>query len=52
MTGPMIAFAPTASSSASTNTTAEWPREKKNPTHSGRCPSLINLRVVLSIAEI
>ena len=30
----------------------EWPREKKNPTPSGRRPSCISLRVVLSIAAM
>ena len=40
------------SSSASPNTTDEWPREKKNPTLSGRWPSFISLRVVLSIAAM
>ena len=28
----------------------EWPREKKNPTDSGRLPSAISFRVVLSMA--
>jgi len=32
------------------NTTVEWPSEKKNPTLSGRLPSAISLRVVLSMA--
>ena len=43
---------PKFSSTASTNTTLEWPREKKNPTESGRLPSLTSLRVVLSIAAM
>ena len=30
----------------------EWPREKKNPTDSGRLPSLTSLRVVLSMAAM
>jgi len=47
-----MAFAPIASSIASANTTVEWPSEKKNPTASGRCPSLISLRVVLSMAAM
>ena len=38
--------------SASTNTTLEWPREKKKPTDSGRLPSLTSLRVVSSIAAM
>jgi len=43
---------PTFSSTASANTTVEWPREKKNPTDSGRLPSPASLRVVLSIAAM
>jgi hypothetical protein len=43
---------PKFSSSASRNTTVEWPREKKNPTDIGRSPSLTSLRVVLSIAAM
>ena len=43
---------PKFSSSASTNTTLEWPREKKKPTDSGRLPSLTSLRVVLSMAAM
>ena len=43
---------PKFSSSARTNTIVEWPREKKNPTDSGRLPSLTSLRVVLSIAAM
>jgi hypothetical protein len=43
---------PKFSSTASTNTTLEWPREKKNPTLSGRSPSLTSLRVVLSMAAM
>lgn len=30
----------------------EWPSENQKPTDSGRCPSLISLRVVLSIAAM
>ena len=37
---------------ASRNTTLEWPREKKNPTESGRLPSPTSLRVVLSMAAM
>ena len=33
-------------------TIVEWPREKKKPTLSGRWPSVISLRVVLSIAPM
>ena len=43
---------PKFSRTASTNTTLEWPREKKNPTDSGRLPSLTSLRVVLSMAAM
>jgi hypothetical protein len=43
---------PKFSSTASTNTTLEWPSEKKNPTDSGRLPSFTSLRVVLSIAAM
>ena len=43
---------PKFSSSASRNTTVEWPREKKKPTDSGRLPSLTSLRVVLSMAAM
>ena len=43
---------PRLSSSARTNTIVEWPREKKNPTLSGRLPSLTSLRVVLSMAAM
>ena len=51
-TGPPSARTPTANSSASTKTTVEWPSEKKKPTLSGRLPSAISLRVVLSIAAM
>ena len=43
---------PKFSSRARTNTTEEWPREKKKPTDSGRLPSPTSLRVVLSIAAM
>ncbi len=43
---------PKFSRTASANTTLEWPREKKNPTESGRLPSPTSLRVVLSIAAM
>ena len=33
-------------------TTVEWPKEKKNPVPSGRLPSAISLRVVLSMQEM
>ena len=37
---------------ASANTIVEWPSEKKKPTLSGRWPSVMSLRVVLSIAAM
>ena len=43
---------PSASSATSTNTTVECPRENQNPTDTGRLPSAISLRVVLSIAAM
>src|SRR5690242_19591136 len=51
-TGPASARTPTENRNASANTTVEWPREKKKPTLSGRLPSAMNLRVVLSIAAM
>ena len=51
-TWPSSARMPKFSSTASTNTTVEWPSEKKNPTLSGRLPSWISLRVVLSMAAM
>ena len=50
--GPLSALTPIESRNASANTIVEWPSEKKNPTLSGRLPSLIIFRVVLSIAEM
>ena len=52
MTGPSNARTPSEISSASANTIVEWPSENQNPTLSGRWPSRISLRVVLSIAEM
>ena len=51
-TWPASARTPSAKSSARTKTTVECPSEKKNPTLSGRWPSPMNLRVVLSIAAM
>ena len=51
-TWPASARTPTAKSSASAKTTVECPSEKKNPTPSGRWPSFMSLRVVLSIAAM
>ncbi len=52
LTAESRALTPKFSSTESKNTMVEWPSEKKNPTLSGRCPSLMSLRVVLSIAEM
>ena len=43
---------PIESRNVSPNTTDEWPSENQKPTLSGRLPSAISLRVVLSIAEM
>jgi hypothetical protein len=43
---------PTAMSTARARTTVEYPRAKKNPTETGRFPSAVSFRVVLSIAAI
>ena len=43
---------PKLSSTASPKTTEECPRENQKPTLSGRLPSAISLRVVLSMAEM
>ncbi len=51
-TGSASALTPTAIRNARPNTIVECPSEKKNPTLSGRLPSLMNFRVVLSIAEM
>ncbi len=51
-TGPLIALTPALIRIASANTIVEWPSENQNPTDSGRLPSLISFRVVLSIAEM
>ena len=52
MTGPSSARTPTEIRNASANTIVECPSENQNPTLSGRLPSAINFRVVLSIAEM
>ena len=49
---PMIARAANVSPIPSANTTDEWPSENQKPTESGRLPSDMSLRVVLSIAEM
>ena len=51
-TAPARPRIPTTNSAASTKTIVEWPSEKKKPTPSGRRPSAISLRVVLSIAAM
>ena len=50
--GRSSARTPTDSRNASPNTIVEWPSENQNPTLSGRLPSPIILRVVLSIAAM
>ena len=52
LTGPSSARTPTEIRNASANTIVECPSENQNPTLSGRLPSAISLRVVLSIAEM
>ncbi len=44
--------APRANSAARPKTIVEWPSEKKKPTLTGRWPSAMSLRVVLSIAAM
>ena len=51
-TAPPTPFTPIATRMPSRNTIDECPSEKKKPTLSGRWPSLISLRVVLSIAAM
>ena len=52
MTGPASDLIPIESRNASANTIVEWPSENQKPTLSGRLPSDISFRVVLSIAEM
>jgi hypothetical protein len=52
LTGPDSDLIPIASSAASRKTTVECPSENQNPMLSGRLPSDISLRVVLSIAAM
>ena len=49
-TGPSSALTPTEMRKASAKTIVEWPSENQKPTLSGRRPSAISLRVVLSMA--
>ena len=51
-TAPLSPRTPTTTSTPSAKTIVEWPSEKKKPTLSGRWPSAISLRVVLSIAAM
>ena len=51
-TAPLSPRTPATTSAPSANTIVEWPSEKKKPTLSGRWPSAISLRVVLSIAAM
>ena len=51
-TEPVSPRTPIEKRKASRKTIVEWPSEKKNPTLSGRWPSAISFRVVLSIAPM
>jgi hypothetical protein len=51
-TGPSSERIPRLIRKASANTIVEWPSENQKPTVSGRLPSEISLRVVLSIAAM
>ena len=51
-TGSASDFTPSESRKASANTMLEWPSENQKPTDSGRLPSPISLRVVLSMAAM
>jgi hypothetical protein len=51
-TAPLRPCTPTVTSTPSAKTIVECPSEKKNPTLSGRWPSFMSLRVVLSIAAM
>ena len=41
-----------ATATEASTTMVEWPREKKNPTVTGRLPSCISLQVTLSMAAM
>ena len=49
---PARAWTPNASKATSPNTIVECPSENQKPIDTGRLPSAINLRVVLSIAAM
>ncbi len=51
-TAPLRPRTPATTRTPSAKTIVEWPSEKKNPTLSGRWPSLMSFRVVLSIAPM
>ena len=51
-TAPLSPRTPTTTSTPSARTIVECPSENQKPTLSGRCPSPISLRVVLSIAAM
>lgn len=51
-TGFASDFTPSESRKARAKTMLEWPSENQKPTDSGRLPSCISLRVVLSIAAM
>ncbi len=51
-TAPKTARAANVMPTPTATITVEWPKEKKNPLPSGRLPSAISLRVVLSMQEM
>ena len=51
-TCPAKARTPSASKATNPNTIVECPRENQKPTETGRLPSAMSLRVVLSIAAM
>ena len=51
-TAPNTALAAMVIPAPTAITTVAWPKEKKNPLPSGRLPSAISLRVVLSMHEM
>ena len=52
LTAPLSPRTPSVKPIASRNTIVECPSEKKKPTLTGRWPSVMSLRVVLSIAPM
>ena len=51
-TAPNTARAANVIPTPTATMTVEWPKEKKNPVPSGRFPSAMSLRVVLSMQEM